>query len=312
MSDTANRNRSLPRPRYPAGTIDPTTGERIGGRYMSDSAIMEQDMQQKAAGIASYAVGSVPSSMVRSNAQQNVAGKMSDNKQETEAQRASNVRDSLLLQSINSSLLRIDQNISKIAGGNTNQSNRVTGGNGMGNIGGIGGFLGNLMMGNTAAVRMAVLSVASTFAKQVFSKLPIIGPLLLVAMNIEGAAEEYQQNGLGAAIQSLISGIGSDLTFGLISKDAISAKIDEIKNTISEWYTTAVDNLSNLLSGVVSPVRDFFNFLRQVTGENTNNLQRVLNQSRDQLAATSSRESRQENELERQNIEETIDRKSVV
>lgn len=161
-----------------------------------------------------------------------------------------------------------------------NTSDERGGGGILGLIGSLFGGIGGLFGGGGAAGLGALLRRGiSTIARTIFTKIPIIGPLILVALNIEGAMEEYERNGLGAAITDLLSGIGSDLTFGLVDKDTIKEFINKGIEKVTEWWNTAKDTLMGVIDSVVGGLRDFFgsigNFFRRAVDDFNAARQRV-------------------------------------
>ena len=161
------------------------------------------------------------------------------------------------------------------------------GGGIMGLIGSLFGGLGNLFGGGGGAAGLGALlkRSISAIARAIFTKIPYIGPLILVALNIEGAMEEYEKNGLGAAITDLLSGIGSDLTFGLIDKDTIKEFINKGIEKVSEWWNTAKDTLMGVVDSVIGGLQNFFgsigNFFRRTVDD--------FNTARDRVREASER-----------------------
>lgn len=155
------------------------------------------------------------------------------------------------------------------------------GGGILGLIGSLFGGLGNLFGGGGGAAGLGALlrRGISTIARAIFTKIPIIGPLILVALNIEGAMEEYEKNGLGAAITDLLSGIGSDLTFGLIDKDTIKNFINTGIAKVTEWWNSAKETLMGVVDSVIGGLRNFFgsigNFFRRTVDDFNRARQRV-------------------------------------
>lgn len=138
------------------------------------------------------------------------------------------------------------------------------GGGIMGLIGSLFGGLGNLFGGGGGAGIGALLRRSiGAIARAIFTKIPIIGPLILVALNIEGAMEEYEKNGLGAAITDLLSGIGSDLTFGLIDKDTIKKFINDGVAKVTEWWNSAKAGFTNIVDGVYEAVKGFVDTIKR-------------------------------------------------
>ena len=176
------------------------------------------------------------------------------------------------MSSVRSSLAKIETNVSKIvdtiaptegtkAASKSGKSEEGGSGGGlMGLIGSLFGGLGNLFGGGAggAGIGAIIRRLVSTVARAIFTKIPYIGPLILIALNIEGAMEEYERNGLGAAVTELIAGIGSDLTFGIIDKDTIKNIINTSLETLKRWWDTGTEALQNILGGIVSTITGFF------------------------------------------------------
>ena len=175
------------------------------------------------------------------------------------------------MSSVRNSLAKIETNVSKIvdtiaptegtkAPAKGGKGEEGGGGGLMGLIGSLFGGIGNIFGGGAggAGIGAIIRRLVSTVARAIFTKIPIIGPILLVALNIEGAMEEYERNGLGAAITDLIAGIGSDLTFGIIDKDTIKNIINTSLETLKRWWDTGTEALQNILGGIVSTITGFF------------------------------------------------------
>ncbi len=195
-----------------------------------------------------------------------------------EAERVQETQNRATLGVISETLLRIENTVNGIAAGMG--AGRASGGNeqasgGGGLLGMLGGLLGGLGAGaGLAGIGAVVRRLVGSVARAIFTRIPIIGPLILVALNIEGAMEEYERNGLGSAITELISGIGSDLTFGLVSRERIREIIENGVGQLREWWNSATEALSNLVSSIGDSLRGFFGWVNESLQSAYDNFQR--------------------------------------
>lgn len=199
------------------------------------------------------------------------------------------------MSAVRGSLSRIETTVSKIAGDSPaiggaapRAATQEAGGGGIaGLIGSMLGGLGNMFGGGGGGgLGGAVRRLISTVARAIFSKIPIIGPLILVALNIEGAMEEYERNGLGAAITDLISGIGSDLTFGIVSKDSIKEFINNGIQRVTEWWNTAKETLQGVVDSVIDNVSGFYDTVKTRFAETRDALATRFEQAKTTLVET--------------------------
>lgn len=199
------------------------------------------------------------------------------------------------MSAVRGSLSRIETTVNKIAGDSPvlgGAAPRATaqeaGGGGIaGLIGSMLGGLGNMFGGGGGGgLGGAIRRLISTVARAIFTKIPIIGPLILVALNIEGAMEEYERNGLGAAITDLISGIGSDLTFGIVSKDSIKEFINNGIQRVTEWWNTAKETLQGVVDSVIDNVKGFYDNVRTRFAETRDALATRFEEAKNTLVET--------------------------
>ena len=196
---------------------------------------------------------------------------------------------------VRGSISRIETTVNKIAGdspaiGGSAPRNTTEEGGGGGIAGIIGSMLGGLgsMFGRRGGGGLggAIRRLISTVARAIFTKIPIIGPLILVALNIEGAMEEYERNGLGAAITDLLSGIGSDLTFGIVSKDSIKEFINNGIQRVTEWWNTAKETLQGVVNSVIDNVKGFYDNVRTRFAETRDTLATRFEEAKNTLVET--------------------------
>lgn len=199
------------------------------------------------------------------------------------------------MSAVRGSISRIETTVNKIAGdspaigGSAPRNTTEEGGGGglAGLVGSMLGGLGNMFgRGGGGGLGGAIRRLISTVARAIFTKIPIIGPLILVALNIEGAMEEYERNGLGAAITDLLSGIGSDLTFGIVSKDSIKEFINNGIQRVTEWWNTAKETLQGVVNSVIDNVKGFYDNVRTRFAETRDTLATRFEEAKNTLVET--------------------------
>ena len=183
------------------------------------------------------------------------------------------------ISAVRGSISRIETKVSKLAGDTPalgssapRVANQEQGQGGI--LGLIGSIIGGLSLGGgiIGNIGGAIRRLISTVARAIFTRIPIIGPLILLALNIEGAMEEYERNGLGAAVTELLAGIGSDLTFGIIDRDTIRNFVNNSTRQVGEWWESTNTSFRQTIDSVFASVRDFYNEVKKTITDVLSNI----------------------------------------
>ena len=183
------------------------------------------------------------------------------------------------ISAVRGSISRIETKVSKLAGDTPalgssapRVANQEQGQGGI--LGLIGSIIGGLSLGGgiIGNIGGAIRRLISTVARAIFTRIPIIGPLILLALNIEGAMEEYERNGLGAAVTELLAGIGSDLTFGIIDRDTIRNFVNNSTRQVGEWWESTKTSFRQTIDSVFASVRDFYNEVKKTITDVLSNI----------------------------------------